>query len=162
VVGVLLLIVSILEATRLRIPSFNETLLRFFGGIHREEELRRPSGILWTLAGCFLTIFLFHDRDIVLAALWYLALGDAAAGIVGRTWGRVRIGSKSLEGSLSCFLVCWWVGTVCLQSSFGSMETLLGALAATLIEILPLPLNDNLWIPMLSGLALTMMRAFGI
>jgi dolichol kinase len=156
--GSLFVVVGAVEAVRLRQPVFNERLVRLFGGIHRPEEVRRPSGILWTLLGCFLTVLLIPDADIVLASLWYLALGDAVAGLVGRNWGRVRIGSKSLEGSLSCFLACWLVGTLCLTPDFGRVETVLGALAATLFELVPLPLNDNLWIPFLSGLVLTAFR----
>ena len=34
-----------------------------------------------------------------------------------------------------------------------------GAFAAALLEALPLPLDDNLWIPVASGLVLTALRA---
>jgi dolichol kinase len=112
------------------------------------------------LAGVFLTVALVPYPDIVLASLWYLALGDGVAGLVGRNWGHIRLGSKSLEGSLSCFLACWAVGTICLAPDAGSPEVIAGALVATVLEILPLPLNDNLWIPLLSGLFLTALRGF--
>jgi dolichol kinase len=158
VLGLLLALVATLEAARLRVPALNKKLIGYFGGIHREEEVRRPSGILWTLTGCFLTIWLVPHKDIALAALWYLAVGDAAAGLVGRTWGHIRLGRKSLEGSLSCFVTCWFVGAVILHSPFGSLEILFGALVATIVEALPLPLNDNLWIPTVSGLFLTALR----
>jgi diacylglycerol kinase (CTP) len=157
--GVLLAVVAAVEAVRLRSPGVNAALVRLFGGIHREHELHRPSGILWTLTGSFLTVLLIPSPDIALAALWYLAAGDAAAGVVGRNWGRVRIGDKSLEGSLACFLSCWFVGAACLAQPFGSVEVLLGALTATVAEAAPLPLNDNLWLPLLSGLALTALRS---
>lgn len=158
--GGLLAAVATLEAVRLRMPAFNAALIRAFGGIHREEEVRRPSGILWTLTGSFLTVLIIPAPDIVLASLWYLAAGDAAAGLVGRNWGHIRFGAKSLEGSLSCFLVCWFVGVVCLRQPFGSVEVLAGALVATVVEALPLPLNDNLWLPLLAGLALSGLRMF--
>lgn len=149
---------SVMEAVRLRSPALNQRLVAAFGGIHRPEEVNRPSGILWTLLGCFLTVLLVPHRDVVLAVLLYLALGDGAAALVGRSWGHLRIGAKSLEGSLACFLVCWGVGTLCLEPAFGTVEVVLGALTATLVEALPLPLNDNLWLPLVSGLALTLLR----
>ncbi len=158
VLGGLFAAVAALEAARLRSPALNQRLVAAFGGIHRPEEVNRPSGILWTLLGCFLTVLLVPHPDAALAALLYLALGDGAAGLVGRNWGHLRIGAKSLEGSLACFLTCWGVGTVVLEPAFGSAEAVLGALVATAAEALPLPLNDNLWLPLLSGLALTLLR----
>lgn len=156
--GMLLVLIGTLEAARLRTPALNAALIRSFGGIHRESEVRRPSGILWTLTGCFLTIALVPQRDIVLAALGYLALGDGMAALVGRRWGHLRIGAKSLEGSLACFLSCWLVGMACLTPPFGSPEVIAGALAATVLEALPMPLNDNLWMPLFSALLLMAMR----
>jgi dolichol kinase len=159
VLGVMVVLASLVEAARLRNPALNERLLRSFKGIHREKEVHKPSGILWTLMGCFLTILLVPHRDIVLASLLYLAVGDGVAGLIGRNWGHLRIGSKSLEGSLSCFLACWVVGEILLSPLFGSYEVILGAVAATILEALPLPLNDNLWMPLISGLFLTVLRA---
>lgn len=159
--GAFFCLTGAVEAVRLRNPRVNEKLIALFGGIHREFEEKNPSGILWTLGGSFLTIWLIPHPDVVLAGLWYLALGDGAAAVVGRSWGHIRIGSKSLEGSLACFLACWGAGTLCLAPAFGAQEALLGALAATVVEILPLPLNDNLWMPLLPGLLLTFLRAAG-
>jgi len=154
VLSIFLIMTIMVEIIRFRIPEVNEWLLKLFGGIHRESEIDRPSGILWTLLGCIITIVLIPRRDFVMAALWYLILGDGIAGLVGRFWGRIRIASKSLEGSLACFLMCWGVGLVCLDVPFGSKLALQGALVATLVEALPLPWNDNLWMPVLSGTAL--------
>jgi dolichol kinase len=158
VLGVLTASLAALEAVRLRRPGLNRALVAFFGGIHRESETDRPSGIFWTLLGAFLTVALVPPRDVVTTALWYLALGDAAAALVGRRWGRVRIGAKSLEGSLACFLVCWAAGTLCLSPAPGRPEALAGAILATLLEALPLPFNDNLWIPLVSGLGVVLLR----
>jgi dolichol kinase len=84
VLGVAFCLVAVMETFRLRNAAFNEKLIKLFGGIHREKETRRPSGILWTLAGAFLTIALVPYRDVVLTSLWFLAMGDAAAALVGR------------------------------------------------------------------------------
>ncbi len=159
--GVGFFLVAVGEAVRLRRPALNEKIIRLFQGIHREKETNRPSGILWTLGGAFLTILLVPYPDVVLACLWYLAVGDAAAALVGKKWGRIRIGQKSLEGSAACFLACWLVGMVFLDSTGGrAPEAAVGAFAAALLEALPLPLDDNFWIPTISGLVLTALRRF--
>ena len=152
-------LVAVGEAIRLRHSALNEKMIRLFQGIHREKETNRPSGILWTLGGAFLTIFLVPYPDIVLTSLWYLAIGDAAAALVGKKWGHIRIGHKSLEGSAACFLACWLAGMMFLDST-GSRapEAAVGAFAAALLEALPMPLDDNFWIPTVSGLVLTALR----
>ncbi len=157
--GIAFVLVGILEAVRLRNPAVNETMLRWFHGIHRESEIHKPSGILWTLLGCWLTMFFVPHRDIVVACLLYLAAGDAAASLVGKRWGHLRLGRKSLEGTLACFLACWAVGTIFLTPPFGSKEVVVGALIATAIEFMPIPLNDNLWMPFVPGIVLAYLRA---
>jgi dolichol kinase len=151
-------VASIFEAVRLRHVGFNHWLILKFGGIHREKEIHRPSGIYWTMWGCFLTALLIPERDIVLAAMLYLTVGDGVAGIVGRTWGRLRIGSKSVEGSAACFLGSWAVGALVLSSPVGQTEILWGAILATGLEALSVPPDDNLTIPLLSAVGLHFLR----
>jgi glycerol-3-phosphate acyltransferase PlsY len=159
VLGAAFLLTAAVEAARLHRPAFNARLMALFGDIHREKEADRPSGILWTLGGAFLTIWLVPDRDVVITSLWFLAVGDAAAALVGRTWGHIRLGAKSLEGSAACFLACWTAGMVFLDSPGGrAPEAAVGAFTAALMEALPMPLDDNLWIPTVSGLVLTLLR----
>lgn len=149
---------ALLEALRLRNVGVNQWLIRRFGGIHREKEVTRPSGIFWTLLGCFLTALFVPERDIVIAAMLYLTVGDGLAGFVGRSWGRLRIGAKSVEGSLACFLGAWAVGALVLTPPVGRPEALIGALLVTLIEALSSAPDDNLTIPLLSGVALHFIR----
>lgn len=149
---------AVLETVRLRNGGFNQWLIGRFAGIHRDKEVHRPSGIFWTLLGCFLTALLVSERDIVIAAMLYLTVGDGLAGFVGRTWGRHRIGNKSVEGSLACFLGAWMVGALVLTPSVGRPEILLGAVLVTVLEALSIPPDDNLTLPLLSGLALHFFR----
>lgn len=158
ILGTALVLGAGLEAGRLRHGPFNAWLLGRFAGIHREKEVHRPSGIFWTLAGCFLVVLLVPERDIVVAAMLYLAVGDGLAGFVGRTWGRLRIGGKSLEGSLACFLGAWVVGVLVLAPVPGRPEALAGALLAAVLEFFSLPPDDNMTLPLLSGLALHFFR----
>ncbi len=160
ILGAGVLAAAIVEAVRLRNPALNQRLIARFGGIHREKEIDRPSGIFWTLAGCFATALFVPAPDIVLAAMLYLTIGDGLAGFVGRTWGRLRVGGKSVEGSLACFLGCWAVGTLVLAPSFGRPEALWGAMLATILEALDIPPDDNFTLPLFSGLGLWMLRIF--
>ena len=71
------------------------------------SELNAFSGIFHTTAGCLAVMFWAGSKPaVVWASLLYLALGDAAAALVGKAAGRHKIagGKKSVEGSAACFL----------------------------------------------------------
>ncbi len=87
----------------------------------------------------------------VIAALTFLVLGDAAAAIIGKRFGRPAYWGKSPHGSLACFVVCLTVGWPLL----GDVRiVVVGALAATIAEALPVPMDDNMRVPIFSGLAM--------
>lgn len=145
-----------LEGVRLRVPSVNRFVVRRFGWLMRRSEHRSITGAGYYLLGSFLAVTLFTPT-IAIAAMLFLTLGDFAAALVGIRMGRVRLfARKSLEGSLACFVICFGVGLILfwrVHWNTGVWLALSGALAATLAEALPLRLNDNLTIPLLSGLA---------
>lgn len=155
--GIILLGVGVLEFIRLRRPEVNAKLLAKFGGIHRENEVLMPSGIFWTLLGCWLTILIFTNKRIVLPALGFLAFGDTLAALGGKKWGR-RPWSKSplktLEGS-ACFAA---VSAAWAMVFVRWPVAILGALTGAWLEARPMPFNDNLWVPVLSGAALSVLN----
>jgi dolichol kinase len=156
ILGTLSAAAAVLEAVRLARPRVNQALVRLFGGIHREHEIRRPSGILWTLLGCFLTVLTVGRADAA-AGILCLALGDAAAGLAGRAWGRSLFRGKSLAGGAACFFTCWIIGLAALRAPFTAADAAWAALAAALTEFFTPPPNDNLWMPLLSGWTLMLL-----
>jgi dolichol kinase len=138
------------------------TLERLFewliGPALREGEERKPTTGTWSMLGILISVLLLA-REVAIPAMFYAQLGDPAAEIVGRRWGRHRVSSgKSLEGSVGCLITCAVVGLVCSHLvPLGPSVAVLGALMATVVELFPLPLGDNLLMAPLSGL--TMMLA---
>lgn len=142
------------EFIRLRRPEINDWVLKKFGGIHRPAEIMGPSGIFWTLLGCWVTMVVFTNKRIVLPALGFLVFGDTAAALVGRKWGKrpwPKCPNKTYEGSASfaaasavwaMFFVRWPVA-------------ILSAITGAWVEAQSWPWNDNLWVPFLSALALS-------
>lgn len=89
------------------------------------------------------------------ASIAILTLGDGFANIFGRKFGSVTFPfnkGKNVEGSIFGFLF----------ASAGAMifvnpvKAFVGAAVGMLIECLPLPFSDNLTIPLVSGLVLTL------
>ena len=97
---------------------------------------------------------LFYRVEIATAAICFLAFGDVAATTVGERFGKTKIsGAKSLEGTLAFFIAASSSGFLLALANIHLMSGIIlaGALAAAVVELLPLPLNDNLIIPLASG-----------
>ncbi|MCH7548990.1 MAG: hypothetical protein IH969_05545 [Candidatus Krumholzibacteriota bacterium] len=139
--------VDLLRLSDHRLEKFFSRLFRSLIRRHEEEHL---IGSTYYMIAALLS-FVAFDRDIAIAALTFLVLGDAAAAIIGKRFGTPAYWGKSLQGSLACLVVCLAVGWPLL----GDMRmALIGAFAATVAEALPVPMDDNMRVPIFSGLAM--------
>ncbi len=137
------------EYLRLSHQGVASVFERIFGSMLKHRERRFLTGSSYLLVSATACFFLF-PRIIAVAALSFLILGDTAAALVGRRWGRKNLFGKSLAGSLACLLACLLVGL--LLPGLPRQTGVIGALGATLFELLPLRLDDNLIVPLASGL----------
>jgi dolichol kinase len=120
----------------------------FLGKVLREEERGTLMGSTYFLFSTLLVILLF-PKPIAITSLLILILSDTAAALVGKGIGKRSIFGKTLEGSLAFFfsslLIVWLYPN--LNRFWGS----LAALGATVIEVLPIKVDDNLTIPLVAG-----------
>ncbi|MEK6744090.1 MAG: hypothetical protein AABZ15_10780 [Nitrospirota bacterium] len=151
--GLLFLVVLALDITRLRVPAFNRFVQTRFSSFIRKNEENRLTGTAPYVLGIGLTLF-FYRTDIATAAICFLAFGDVAATTVGERYGRTKIsGEKSLEGTLAFVAAALTVGFLLPLAGISLMHGIMlaGAIAAAGVELVPLPVNDNLVIPLVSG-----------
>ncbi len=151
--GFLLILVLIFEIERFTRPGFNNWVFEHIKGLVKASEKRKPIGTTFFLISVLITILVF-PKFIGVASLTFLALGDVSAAVVGEKWGRVKIFHKSLEGFLSFFIVSLLSGWLlsCYYSQLTFILVLFGALTAAIVEILPLPVDDNFTIPLVTSL----------
>lgn len=126
----------------------------FFGEMIREHEQLSLLGSTYLLLAALLAIEIF-PQPIAAAALGFTVLGDAFGALVGRAYGRHRFFNKSLEGAAGCLCACLvWAIVPATAGQLPWNVLVLGALVATLVEMLPIPLDDNLGITLASGYAM--------
>jgi dolichol kinase len=144
------------EIVRLQVPAVNEWFDRRFGGLFRDQERHRFSGVSWMLAGVLTTAAMVGPLPMAAASILYLVLGDAVASLIGiRVGGPHWPGSdKRISGSVACFAVCLLIGVAIIRTDYGWPGVLIGAAVATILERGFAPINDNFLIPVGSGLAL--------
>ena len=105
--------------------------------------------------GILLTLLLF-PVPASSAAIAMFAFGDSAASIFGRYFSKTPLPfnkDKSLEGSMAGFFFAFLAGLLFISP----LKALVAAAIAMVVEYLPLPVNDNVLIPLITGLALTAM-----
>lgn len=140
-----------IEVFRLNHPRTRNLFRHFFGELLRNHEEASLLGSTYLLIACLLSIHLF-PKPIAVLALSFLIVGDTVAAIVGKSVGRIRIFGKTLEGSLACLAICFGITLFLPEIPFH--VAIVGALVATMFELLPIPLDDNFRIPLSAGFAM--------
>jgi len=151
--GVLFAASLAIEAARRWWAPVNRVLWRLLPTIFRDWETRRVLGSTWLALGGLAALALFGPGAGGMGFL-FLAWGDPAAELAGKRWGRPGAG-KSLAGSLGCLAAC--LAAAAVGSSLGETTlwvAFLGAVVATLAERCSWPPDDNVWMPLLSGLTI--------
>lgn len=144
----------LVEAARHRIRPVRYHFLRRTRTMLRPHERRGLAGATW-MALAYAAAVLLFPRPVAVAAMLFNALGDAAAALVGKRWGRRRTAwEKSWEGfaaglavDLAVGLGMWMIAPAAVPFA----GALLGALAAASAEFAPLPLDDNVRVTLAGG-----------
>jgi len=154
-----------------RVEPVHRFVMRIFRPIMRPSELSPLGGPLVLNGATWMCIAaalcaVFFAAPIAAAVLVMLMVGDGAAAIIGRRFGRHRFPGfdKSWEGSIAFFLTAMLVALPltlpALMNSLGhvplsSLQIGVGALVSAVLEALPIPINDNVRVPILAGLAMS-------
>jgi len=154
------IIFLLIDFMRLRITSLKGIFIVLFGSLLRRKEFTSLTGGSYLMLAALTCMLVFgagpsgRVSGVFIAAISFLALGDTAAAIVGLSFGHVKIFRKSLEGTLAGLLVCIgvaWVVSILPGLDFPVGIGILGAVSASIVEALPIEVNDNVVIPLLSG-----------
>lgn len=120
----------------------------FFGRVLREEEKSAFMGSTYFIFSTILVILLF-PKSIAIASLFILTLSDTAAALIGKGIGKIRVFGKTVEGSMAFLITSLLI--VWIYPHLDRLSGSLAALGATIIEILPIKVNDNLSVPLVAG-----------
>ena len=177
VVLCLMVFACLIEFARMKYGPFGNWFSGLFGAMMRKEEVRQLTGATYLMVGAVLCS-LFSAYSEPAAACSFLGLtlfilGDAAAALVGKGMGRVKVGGKTLEGSLGCFLACLLLCLFLFPLLPGFIEVwggelifsqvVLLALTVSLLELFPIKLfgwviNDNVYVPTVTSIVAFLIR----
>ncbi len=156
IVGSFTCIAISVELAKWFFPPFRQLFFHYLKPLLRPHEQKGAiTGATYYIVSTLLCVLIF-DKPIAIVCIIFIALGDTAAALVGSKWGRTKlIGNKSLEGSAACFIIC--TAITLFWRNPNPIVGLTGAFVATLVELLPLRINDNLTMPLISGTVMQIM-----
>ncbi|HJU67040.1 MAG TPA: hypothetical protein VJ650_02250 [Gemmatimonadaceae bacterium] len=125
------------------------------GGLLREHERFSASGATWLIVA-LLAAAVSLPRDIAVAAMCAVALGDAAAAIIGRALARTEAHRKSFGGSAACFAASALSARAI--AGFAWHEAVIVGILAAVAERPRRPLDDNLRIVIVVGCGILLWR----
>ena len=153
VIGLLVLAVIVYSISEiLRARGINIPLISKVTEIaaRKRDENRFVLGPVTLVCGILLAALLL-PLDCARVGIFALAFGDGLASLMGKLFGKITIPGahgKTAAGSLTCFFAVF-VSTFCCSGN--CLLSLIIALCAMFIEILPLSDFDNLIIPPVIG-----------
>lgn len=142
-----------------RIPVISDLL----GIFERKKELEEfpGKGVIFYLIGTYVSLLLF-PKDIAMASVMVLALGDSISHLYGLHFGRIKnplSSAKFIEGTIAGF-VFGFIGALVFLPWFEAFFASLAAMIAEAIEIKigAQQVDDNLTIPFVAGTVVWVVR----
>jgi len=137
--------------------------MQLFGQMLRRREEHSFTGGSYLLLASLVAILIFPDPGVFIAAISFLVIGDTVAALVGLRFGKPRIFRKSVEGTLACLISCLaiaYIVSILPSKSLPLTIGVIGAVVATVVEALPVEINDNVVIPIFSGAVMQIIKHF--
>jgi HAD superfamily phosphoserine phosphatase-like hydrolase len=151
VVTSLYVISEVARMVRITFPIFTSITTRAAVKLELYEFTTAPISYAF---GIMLSLIIFPPH-FGYASIAILTLGDGAASLFGKKFGKTRYPfnkAKNLEGSFLGFIFAF-LGAVFFVDP---IRAFIGAMAGMFVECLPMPISDNLAIPLTVGSILVM------
>lgn len=155
-----------IDFTRARVPLFNALVIRLMGPLMRRSEREGFSGLPFYALGVSLSLF-FYSRDIAIVSCMFLVFSDPLSSFFGVLYGKDKImPNKSLQGAVAGFFTCYLItlfyaiNTSTLGTELLVFSIVAGVIGAASELVSAFNIDDNLTIPVLSGLGMTLLNYY--
>jgi glycerol-3-phosphate acyltransferase PlsY len=137
------------ELLRMYNSKCNTLYMKIFGWMTRpHEHSNHLTGATYVFISCFITVLLF-PKEIAIMTILFLTVGDPTAYLIGKAFGNGKFLGKSLEGT-AAFIIAGFLATIWIPGIPVTIK-LLGVVIAAIIELIPLGIDDNLTIPIITS-----------
>lgn len=152
------------DIARFRSEKLNDFVLRVMGPFMRSSEKNGLSGLPFYALGTSMALHLFQ-KEVALLAIMFLVFADPISSFFGIVYGKDKIlPNKSLQGAMACFFTCYLLTLfygIAHNAQGASLLwfAILGGVIGAISEMLSaFNIDDNLTIPVVSGLGLSLLN----
>lgn len=156
----------LMDLLRSRAANFNKMVIRVMGPLMRRSERDGLSGLPFYALGVSLALF-FYQRDIAIVAILFLVFSDPISSFFGVLYGKDKIlPNKSLQGAVAGFFTCYLItlfyamNTTTLGTHLLVFSIVSGIIGSASELVSGFNIDDNLTIPVLSGLGMTLLNQY--
>lgn len=144
ITGIVASLFFLFDLIRLSKSGINVVIMKTLKFFLKEKEEKTFSSMTHFTITSFISFIIF-PRNVACASILFPIFGDMFAKLIGLEFGRNKIFNKTLEGTLS--YLAFSISAIYLYSTivhFDLSRGITGALIATITEILPLKIDDNI------------------
>jgi len=146
------------ELLRMNVEPFKRFFKLIFSAVVRESEDHTITGATTVFIAGFLTVLIF-ERPVAIFAMLILSLADATAALIGRKWGNHSLFEKTVEGTMTFLIVA--LALAFLLPDLPRAGAVAAAGIATIAEVLPSPIDDNLIVPLSAATTISFFYLIG-
>jgi diacylglycerol kinase (CTP) len=155
-----------IDLVRNRYSFLNKMILKTMGPLMRRSERNGLSGLPFYALGVSLSLF-FYSRNIAIISTMFLVFSDPLSSFFGVLYGKDKIlPNKSLQGAVAGFFTCYLItlfytmNTSTIGTHLLVFSIIAGMIGAASELISAFNIDDNLTIPVVSGLGITVLNHF--
>ncbi len=123
----------------------------------KKKEITVFSSLSFFMLACFIS-FLVFEKSIAIIAVVFLIFGDLFSKIFGLLFGQRKFFQQTWEGAMASLTACLIFGYLFIHFlNFPFLILFAGALSASIIEALPIGIDDNFTVALISGAIMYLM-----
>jgi dolichol kinase len=155
-----------MDLARTKFHKMNHLVIKIMGPLMRRSEKEGLSGLPFYALGVSLSLF-FYRKEIAILSIMFLVFSDPLSSFFGVLYGKDKImPNKSLQGAVAGFFVCYLItlfytmNHVTIGNHILIFAVVAGVIGSLSELISAFNIDDNLTIPVVSGLGMTVLNHF--
>jgi diacylglycerol kinase (CTP) len=155
-----------MDLARSKFQKMNYLVIKIMGPLMRRSEKEGLSGLPFYALGVSLSLF-FYRKEIAILSIMFLVFSDPLSSFFGVLYGKDKImPNKSLQGAVAGFFVCYLItlfytmNHVTIGNQILIFAVVAGVIGSLSELISAFNIDDNLTIPVVSGLGMTVLNHF--
>lgn len=157
ILGIISVAMIIVDLVRTKMKPVQNLYVDAFGKILRDHERNNKKSLFtggtYLVIATFICILLF-PKEVAIKSIFIIIFCDSAAAIIGKLFGSAKVWGKTIEGSLAFVAVGMVVIFLTPNYTLSINEYYVAAsclLLTSIVELLPIKFDDNIFIPLFYG-----------